>query len=153
MHPLKITLGRRQRRWYLITAAAMPPACVIISLWVGLAHNLPWFSLGLGVVLGAFFAYYGVGLATSYTECTPEHIRTRRLGPPRVTPWTQVRGIAKHVKTGRGTSYYVRVTTTVGKEYYLGGFAASYGFFASGDPEITGPLQQVVDYWHAAAGA
>jgi hypothetical protein len=64
-----------------------------------------------------------------------------------------VRDIAQQIKTARGASYYVRVTTTAGRKYYLGGFATNYGNRGSGDPEFGGHLQQVVDYWHAAAGA
>jgi len=154
MQPLKITLGRKQRRWYFILAAAMPLLSVIIAVWFGLMAKMAWVGLGIGVCLAVFFLYYCAGLATSYTECTREHIRTRRLSLPRETLWTDVRDIAaQHTSTGRGTSYYVRITTTVGKTYYLGGFAASYSTGGSGDEGFPGQLQQVVDYWHAADAA
>jgi hypothetical protein len=152
MQPLKITLGPKARRWNCLAGAILMVVSVVISVWFGLMRHLASFGLTLGIILAVYFLYYFVGLTTSYTECTAEHLRTRRLGRRRVTPWSQVRDIARYVVTGRGTSYYVRVTTTEGKKFYLGGFPSSYGMAGKVDPEFPEHLQQVIDFWHAVAG-
>jgi hypothetical protein len=151
MQPLKITAGRKQRRGWMIRGAVLAVIALALATWFGDTAKMVWVGLGLGLVLAGFFLYYCGALATAYTECTPEHIRTRRLGPARVTPWSQVRDIAQYTNdTGRGTGYYVQVTTTADKKYWLGAITTTTSGGKDGDPEFAGQLEQVVDYWHAA---
>jgi hypothetical protein len=154
MQPLKITVGRKQRRGWMVSGAVLAVIALAVGTLFGNTAKMVWVGLVIGVVLAVFFLYYCGALATSYTECTPEHIRTRRLGATRVTPWSQVRDIAQYTNdTGRGVGYYVQVTTTANKKYWLGAIRTTTNGGKDGDPEFAGQLEQVVDYWHAATPA
>jgi hypothetical protein len=154
MQALKITVGPKRRRQMMrLMVVAIAATAVVALLFLQLLHR-GWASLVVGACLAVFMVYYFSVLATSYTECTPEHIRTRRLGPPRVTPWSQVRNIDQYANnTGRGIVYNVQVTTTAGRSYWLGGISTTASGGKDGDPEFAGQLEQVVDYWRAAAPA
>lgn len=152
MQPLRITLSPRARRQTMLVMAATAVGGVVVAVLSLRLMYQSWVTVVVAC-LTAFNMYYFTALATSYTECTPDHIRTRRLALPRVTPWSQVRDIACGNDSRRRNVYHVQLTTTEGKTYWLGAITTTARGGEDGDPEFADQLKQIVDYWHAVTGA
>jgi hypothetical protein len=147
---------RGQLRGLAIFTAVLSGLAIALAAIVGASRGWlgsgagPWF---IGCALAAMIGGYClVVYALTFTECTPEALRTRSpIGRLHVLPWPQVADITVRAVSARGqTTYTVVVTPVAGKRFRLGA-PVSGGVMS--DPQFAAKVQQIQEYWRTATGS
>lgn len=144
------TTPRQLRKVRRVGLAFCVPA--ILLVYVTAASGAAW-NQGVGhfalIIAAAAVTLLVVSLLLrrSFTECTPEGIRTRMFGSPKAARWAEVADISAGTVNG-GTS--ITVITTGGKKIRLGAPASGV---LTPDPEFAGKLAQILMFWHSSVPA